>query len=48
MKEKELPIKNTSFNANEFKIIIAGVPIWAGKPTSYLKRVIFVFFLIFL
>ncbi len=37
LKQKPLPIKNGSIDLSEYKNIIAGAPIWAGRPSPYIK-----------
>lgn len=37
MTQKELPIKNTNYNLEEYDAIIVGSPTWAGKPAPYLR-----------
>jgi len=37
VRQKELPIKNTSFDLKDFDTILVGVPIWAGKPAPFVK-----------
>ena len=37
MKQQELPIKNTNFDLKKYDFIIAGTPIWAGRPSPYVK-----------
>lgn len=36
-RQKELPIKNTSFDLKEFDTILIGVPIWEGRPAPVVK-----------
>lgn len=36
-RQKELPIKNTGFDLNEFDALLVGCPIWADKPTPFIK-----------
>jgi len=37
MKQQELPIKNANFDLKKYDFIIAGTPIWAGRPSPYVK-----------
>jgi len=37
MRQKELPLKNTTFDLNEFDTLLLGVPIWAGNPAPVVK-----------
>lgn len=36
-KQTDLPIANTDFNLKKYDYIIAGTPIWAGKPAPFVK-----------
>ena len=36
-RQKELPVKNTSFDLKDFDTILVGVPIWAGRPAPFVK-----------
>jgi flavodoxin len=36
-RQKELPIKNPSFDLKEFDEIVVGSPIWAHKPAPFIK-----------
>ena len=36
-RQKELPIKNTGFDVHEFNMILVGSPVWAGRPSPFIK-----------
>ncbi len=37
VRQKDLPIKNTDYNLNKYDVLLVGSPVWAGKPTPFIK-----------